>query len=142
MSTETIRQKLFTVASEFKTVDEDEIAEIDANIEIALLEVDTEGLGDNLELGTAFYTAWVLKDKAVQDSGNTGLITMEKIGDEEIRYANNTRTITTNSENEIYYSNTYGKRYLALLKGKARPKIATAVKNICFEDPFLESHFN
>lgn len=117
---DTVRSYLFIEAKEFSpnylginTEPEltEYIASINQRIEIADIEADLykSSLGNRYNLALALLTAHNLTMSKLQESGQTGLIVEEKVGEETIKYAQ--------SKNESSYSSsTYGSRFWQLVK--------------------------
>jgi hypothetical protein len=141
MSTESIREILFKVAKEFKTTDEDAIAEIDALIELYSDEVDSVALGSkNLDRGIAYYTAWSMKGTDIEDGETKSQVISEESHNESVKYANSSSTgKSSEKEFEIYMSNFYGKKYVSLLVNKNRPSLNKNMKKINYCDPVFDS---
>src|SRR5687767_11006821 len=103
MTTAEIRAILRIIAPEFAAVSD---SIIDANIEITLREVDRNRIdSSDLDLATALLTAHNYKITLNETSGRSGSIVSEKIGDEQVSYANNTAT-----NGDGFSATSYGKR--------------------------------
>jgi hypothetical protein len=103
-----IREILFIKAKEFKTIDVDLLADINAEIELTIPIV-PKRLGDNFNLGVALLTAHNMKLQNIAISGSSGLISSEEIDDHKVTYSN--KSIS----NSTYSTTPYGEQYQALL---------------------------
>ena len=113
-----IRTILFDIAPEFYTVDTDELAKIDRMIGYAQTEMNESIWGSKYKIGSAYLVAHRLKLSALSNAiasasaTSSGIITKEKLGDQEITYADV-------SKSGGYSSTFYGTQYENLKKSLA-----------------------
>lgn len=107
-----IRDILFLIAPEFYTVDSTELNTVNSIISLAINRVNETRWGVKYNEGVAWLSAHLLKRRSISTTmGNTsGIITKEKLADQEITYGN----ITASSSDSFYTSTIYGQEFLNL----------------------------
>jgi hypothetical protein len=128
---EDIRIILFDIASEFYSEDSEVIAKYDRFIGYSLELLNPRVWGNKLNLGCAYLTAHKLKLAQISDNTNTnatatssGIVTSEKLGDQQISYAN-----VSNLLDRGYYSTLYGQEFERIRAGL--PKLPFSLGRRC-----------
>ena len=122
MSVSEIRTILFDIAPEFYSIDSNRIAVIDRIIGYSLDQMNTKVWRNKLNLGCGYLTAHKLKLAQISENANSNgsaitswIVTKEKLGDQELTYADNSKFF-----DKGYYSTIYGQEYERLKASLAR----------------------